>query len=272
MPGITDKAARGLITETFEEFAVFLKRNVGLMNRSVPTVLSIVLGDVLDWENIVKRNDVLDDLFNGLSAESYNYLLRQCHEMAELYELSTRGRLAGARVAVRVLPESAWDLYVTRDIANEPIFTSANQRRPPYQRPILLESNTLIRIAVALPAPHNTSPSFSSMETRDETIRRSKRLEAVGSIMGFLQRFHDRAIDGSFVGDTTLFFRRRTSSARSPVAAWVINFTFGDLMQGGRAELSSFSKEEARNFLEDYRLSNNQREREVYEEVLALFT
>ena len=53
-------------------------------------------------ERILANPGLSNELFNGLDAESYNYLLRQCNELADLYDLPTKRRLKGAVILKKV--------------------------------------------------------------------------------------------------------------------------------------------------------------------------
>ena len=95
---IPTNEARELIERTFDEYTRFLQRNLRLTrDRRTPFTLTSLLWDLGDWQNTA-RADIRNYLFRGLSADGYNYLLRQCSELADIYRLSTRGRLAGANV------------------------------------------------------------------------------------------------------------------------------------------------------------------------------
>jgi hypothetical protein len=98
MPEISKVDARELIQQTFNAFSGFLERNEHKLRGRQFDNVSFFLSNFTDWRRIVGRADIMNDLFRNLDAESYNYLLQQCFELADLYRLSTRDRLVGAVV------------------------------------------------------------------------------------------------------------------------------------------------------------------------------
>ena len=99
MPAVPPSEARYLIEQTFNDFTRFLQRNKHLArDPKTPYTFTSILMDLKDWESSVKSTDTMNYLFKDLSAEGYNYLLEQCLELAEIYQLPTRGRLKGISV------------------------------------------------------------------------------------------------------------------------------------------------------------------------------
>ncbi|MCL2382483.1 MAG: hypothetical protein FWC64_13005 [Treponema sp.] len=114
---IQPNEARDLIEQTFNEFTRFLERNVGLLRDSrTPYTLTSLLWDLGDWKDTA-RPEIRDYLFKDLSAEGYNYLLEQCFELADIYQLSTRDKLAGARVEDNAVPTAQRNMSPLAELA-----------------------------------------------------------------------------------------------------------------------------------------------------------
>jgi len=111
MPEISKVDARELIQQTFNAFSGFLERNEHKLRGRRFDNVSFFLSNFTDWRRIVGRTDIMNDLFRNLDAESYNYLLQQCYELADLYRLSTRDRLVGARVGEEVRGAPIWLIH-----------------------------------------------------------------------------------------------------------------------------------------------------------------
>jgi len=86
--------AQKLMFATFNEFKKILSLN--RQNSSGP--FHLLIHTLPEWEEILARPALPSELFEELDTESYNYLLGKCYELADLYHLSTRDRLAGAVV------------------------------------------------------------------------------------------------------------------------------------------------------------------------------
>ncbi|MCL2381778.1 MAG: hypothetical protein FWC64_09350 [Treponema sp.] len=159
--------ARGLIEGTFNEFTRFLERNAGLLrDRRTPFTLTSLLWDLGDWKD-TGRADIRDYLFRDLSADGYNYLLRQCSELADIYQLSTRDRLRGASVENAVEERRQGRLAAARNnrrrrrAGNElDAITGAARRAPgnseinaqqPTQEEPLEQFVTIVRSLVGVP-------------------------------------------------------------------------------------------------------------------------
>ena len=104
MSVISINDAQDLIMKTFKAFSSDLRRNRYNSQGTYPQ-LSHTLND---WERILARGEFPNELFKDFDAESYNYLLDKCHELADLYQLPTRNELEGKRV---VYPQSFQMLY-----------------------------------------------------------------------------------------------------------------------------------------------------------------
>ena len=162
---------------------------------------------------------------------------------------------------IRDLRESAWNKYYDKNNSNERIIRSL-----PESGSFVLGSNYLIRFGNAFPTQNE-----ATMEHMDQ--RRNKpELSTVADIMGFLndglKKYNGNAPDGSHVGDTVFAYEKY--DALGPINTWSIRFTYQDLVLGGIA-YSIFKIDEARIYLQKFKLSNNRREKEAYEKILALF-
>jgi len=95
---ISTSEARDLIEQTFAEFTSFLRRKkVAFSSPGTPYAFKALIIDLPEWASAQNPSD-MDYLFKDLSADGYNYLLQQCLELATIYDLPTRGKLAGATV------------------------------------------------------------------------------------------------------------------------------------------------------------------------------
>jgi len=77
----------------------------------------------------------MDYLFNDLSADGYNYLLQQCLELAAIYELPARGKLAGATVEKRTAP------LVSQGGGYRAILAQSSD--PPWQHPLAVQNSQI---------------------------------------------------------------------------------------------------------------------------------
>ena len=101
---ISTSEARDLIEQTFADFTSFLRRKkVAFSSPSMPYAFRALIMDLPEWTSAKNPSD-MDYLFKDLSADGYNYLLQQCLELATIYELPTRGKLAGATVEKSIAP------------------------------------------------------------------------------------------------------------------------------------------------------------------------
>ena len=98
MSAVSVLEAQELIMDTFKEYSKALKQNKD--NPSTPFFYS--RNDLADLEGILANPRFPNELFDGLDAESYNYLLRQCSELADLYNLPNKRRLKGSLVLPKV--------------------------------------------------------------------------------------------------------------------------------------------------------------------------
>ena len=211
-----------------------------------------------------------------------NDMLSECKKLAIAYNLSVLKDLNGNLIIAEPergdeIPLSAWEKYTTRDVLD----IRSVGGIPPIPYTIPLEESYLVRIATSLSAPYNSKLSFDDVSPRDEKdiprrerrrvepLARSDKLDAINSVLSFIESFNERAPDGSFKGDTVLAYQKDKRSG--PVTAWVLRFTMSNLARGGKPEFSPFPKNEARTFLNDLRLSTKQKDKEAYEKVLALF-
>ena len=89
---INTAQAEELIMATYREFSDLLVRN--RQNRSrLPPPMVANLDNSADFVRILGSKDLKSQLFGGLSADGYNYLLKKCGELANIYDLSTKARL-----------------------------------------------------------------------------------------------------------------------------------------------------------------------------------
>ena len=89
MPAVSVLEAQELIMDTYNAYSKSLRLNKD--NPSTPFFYA--RNGLADLERILANPGLSNELFNGLDAESYNYLLRQCNELADLYALPTKRRL-----------------------------------------------------------------------------------------------------------------------------------------------------------------------------------
>jgi hypothetical protein len=54
---------------------------------------NFLYNDIPKWEKILASHEFPNELFDNLGAEGYNYLLQQCYELADLYNLTTKNNL-----------------------------------------------------------------------------------------------------------------------------------------------------------------------------------
>jgi len=100
MSEITKDEAQQLILNTFNEFSRLLRHNKN--NRPMPFHAVSLLSNVEDLERILAMDRFRNELFDGLSTESYDFLLRECSVLADIYSLSTKNKLRGKRIGDRL--------------------------------------------------------------------------------------------------------------------------------------------------------------------------
>jgi hypothetical protein len=95
MSKIPASKAQELIMDTFRSFSLVLVYN----RRNIQYLCPLLHQGSFDLERILSDPELPNQLFDGLDAESYNYFLELCYELADLYNLATRDSLKGKRVA-----------------------------------------------------------------------------------------------------------------------------------------------------------------------------
>jgi hypothetical protein len=178
--------------------------------------------------------------------------------------------------------EDVWNCYVQRTFINEKYFGTI-----PISRTIPIERNYFIRIGDAFPMPNEVGlQDLDNIDQREpkrkgyylldgfnnntgqrlvvtETI-----LDATSFVGDYLEKWNDRAFDGSCVGDICLAYEKR--SFNGPVTAWTIRTTVRDLLRK-RLKYSLLTKEEARQCLDKLKNSSRYTEWEAYNAIKECF-
>lgn len=80
---------QNLIINTFNEYKDLLKRN----RNGEPFLFPLNTSAIPEWERVLRNRGLRNELFDGLSPEGYKYIINQCVELADIYNLSTKNRL-----------------------------------------------------------------------------------------------------------------------------------------------------------------------------------
>jgi len=108
--------AQELIMSTYKEFSVKLRYNRHNSQGPYP----LLYNNSFEWERILSNPEFPNHLFEDLDAESYNYLLERCYELADLYNFSMKKKLKESRVAEEV--------YITQSFHPLPLQVSLPDR------------------------------------------------------------------------------------------------------------------------------------------------
>jgi murein DD-endopeptidase MepM/ murein hydrolase activator NlpD len=85
---------QNLIINTFNEYKDLLKRN----RNGEPFLFPLNTSAIPEWERVLRNRGLRNELFDGLSPEGYKYIIDQCVELADIYNLSTKNRLMRMRI------------------------------------------------------------------------------------------------------------------------------------------------------------------------------